>query len=127
MFSITIYRTYTDYGLYNISRNYVVQHILGLRVPRITSNILRQLKGHFATLSCNKYGSNVVEKCLSESNGEQSTQIVLELLSSPNFCMVLVDPYGNFVIQAALSVSIDRYSKRVLDKHPSQVRSRAMN
>ncbi|KAF3446583.1 hypothetical protein FNV43_RR11763 [Rhamnella rubrinervis] len=85
--------------------NYVVQYLLELRIPQITENLLRQLKGSYAFLSCNKYGSNVVEKCLLVSQQEQITQIVLELITSPNASMLLLDPYGNYVIQSALSVS----------------------
>ncbi|KDP41654.1 hypothetical protein JCGZ_16061 [Jatropha curcas] len=85
--------------------NYVVQHILGLRVSHITANLLRQLEGSYAALACNKYGSNVVEKFLFETREEQSTQIIWELLRSSNASMLLVDPFGNYVIQSALSVS----------------------
>ncbi|XP_050229668.1 pumilio homolog 12-like [Mercurialis annua] len=85
--------------------NYVVQHLLGLRIPEITASLLRQLEGSFVALACDKYGSNVVEKCLVDSRVEQSTQIVLELLRSSSFPMLLVHPYGNFVIQSALKIS----------------------
>lgn len=85
--------------------NYVVQHILDLKMPQITENLLTQFEGSYMALSCNKYGSNVVEKCLLTTSEDQSTQIILELLSNPGASMLLVDPFGNFVIQKALSVS----------------------
>ncbi|KAF9687516.1 hypothetical protein SADUNF_Sadunf02G0101700 [Salix dunnii] len=85
--------------------NYVVQHILDLKMPQVTENLLAQLEGSYMALSCNKYGSNVVEKCLLTTSEDQSTQIILELLSNPGASMLLVDPFGNFVIQKALSVS----------------------
>ncbi|XP_044510840.1 pumilio homolog 12-like [Mangifera indica] len=85
--------------------NYVAQHVLGLRIPQITADLLRQFEGHYMHLSCNKYGSNVVERCLIESGEQQSMRIVMELLKSPNVCMLLTDPFGNFVIQSALLVS----------------------
>lgn len=59
-------------------------------------------------LSCNKYASNVVEKLL-QSGEEVSIAIIMELLRSSNASMLLVDPFGNFVIQTALSVSKVRY------------------
>ncbi|KAL7262284.1 hypothetical protein ACSBR1_000628 [Camellia fascicularis] len=85
--------------------NYVVQQLLGLKIPEVTTNLLRQLEGTYVSLSRNKYASNVVEKCLAESGEEQSSRIIMELLRNPNVCMLLVDPFGNFVIQSALSVS----------------------
>lgn len=85
--------------------NYVLQHLLGLKEPDITGSIVRQLQGSFLSISCNKYGSNVVEKCLIESGGEQCTRIIMELVRSPNASMMLLDPFGNFVFQSALSVT----------------------
>ncbi|KAJ6709730.1 PUMILIO-like protein 15 [Salix koriyanagi] len=85
--------------------NYVVQHILDLKMPQVTENLLAQFEGSYMALSCNKYGSNVVEKCLLTTSEDQSTQIILELLSNPGASMLLVDPFGNFVIQKALLVS----------------------
>lgn len=83
----------------------MVQHLLGLKVPEIMENLLRQLEGSFLAMSCNKYASNVVEKFLTESNTELSSLIIMELLRSDNVCLLLVNPYGNFVIQSALVVS----------------------
>jgi hypothetical protein len=79
-------------------------------MPQITENLLTQFEGSYMALSCNKYGSNVVEKCLLTTSEDQSTQIILELLSNPGASMLLVDPFGNFVIQKALSVSQVRSS-----------------
>ncbi|KAL4278375.1 hypothetical protein GQ457_03G039980 [Hibiscus cannabinus] len=95
--------------------NYVVQHVLGLRVPQITECLLRQLEGNFASLSCSRYGSNVVEKCLVESGEQLSTRIIIELLSSPIVSRLLVDPFGNYVIQSALSVSEQEQSSVYYD------------
>ncbi|KAL3505081.1 hypothetical protein ACH5RR_034922 [Cinchona calisaya] len=85
--------------------NYVVQHLLGLKIPEVTALLLGQLQGHFVALSSDKYASNVVEKFLSESGKQRSTTIIIELLTSPNAGSLLVHPYGNFVIQKALSVA----------------------
>ncbi|KAI3785436.1 hypothetical protein L1987_44554 [Smallanthus sonchifolius] len=85
--------------------NYVLQHMVGLQSPVLTEVLVRQLQGNFASLSQNKYASNVVEKCLIESEPDISTKIILELVESPNSSSLLVDPYGNFVIQSALKVS----------------------
>ncbi|KAK1422200.1 hypothetical protein QVD17_25157 [Tagetes erecta] len=86
--------------------NYVLQHMVQLKsVPQLTELLVRQLQGKFANLSQNKYASNVVEKCLTESRPIVSEDIILELVESANASSLLVDPYGNFVIQSALKVS----------------------
>ncbi|KAG8499260.1 hypothetical protein CXB51_005754 [Gossypium anomalum] len=82
-----------------------LQHVLGLKERQTTESLLRQLEGNYASLSCNRYGSNVVEKCLLESGEEQSTRIIKELLRSPIGSRLLVNRFGNYVIQSALSVS----------------------
>ncbi|KAL0325459.1 UNVERIFIED_CONTAM: Pumilio12 [Sesamum radiatum] len=85
--------------------NYVVQHLLGMRIPEVTTGLLKQFKGCFAPLSCNKYASNVVEKFLLESGENNSETIIMELLKSRSAPRLLLDPFGNFVIQSALSAS----------------------
>ncbi|KAJ8762431.1 hypothetical protein K2173_007870 [Erythroxylum novogranatense] len=87
--------------------NYVVQHILELKVPHFTASLLAQLQGNFTALSFNKYGSNVVEKCLGDTTDEQSIQIIVEILQNDLVHMLLVDAYGNYVIQASLARSKD--------------------
>lgn len=96
-----------DIFLCFVFSNYVVQHVLELKEPEITASLLRQLEGNYASLSSNRYGSNVVEKCLKESEEQHSTRIIMELLKSksPTVSTLLVDPFGNYVIQSALSVS----------------------
>lgn len=82
-----------------------MQNILGLRIPHYSSEIVRQLAGSLVHLSMNKYGSNVVEKLLKECDEIEARVIIEEIVSSPNFLMVLQDPFGNYVVQSALAVS----------------------
>ncbi|XP_047335460.1 pumilio homolog 12-like [Impatiens glandulifera] len=95
--------------------NYVVQRLLDLKIPKVTGDILRQLAGNFFFFSRNKFASNVVEKCLVEAEPAQSEQIIMELIRNPNISMLLVDPYGNFVIQSAFSVSQGRVRTNMID------------
>lgn len=71
----------------------------------MTSNLIEQLRGCYATLSMNKYGSNVVEKCLKDAGEEHSARIITEIIHDPDFLKVLQDPFGNYVVQSALNVS----------------------
>lgn len=78
--------------------------MLGLREADITAKLMKQLEGEFMHIACNKYGSNVVEKFL-ESGEDHSSQIIMELVGDSNAPMILLDPFGNYVIQSALTVS----------------------
>ncbi|KAG5613012.1 hypothetical protein H5410_024293 [Solanum commersonii] len=120
--------------------NYVVQHLVGLKLPRVVDILIDRLQGNFLTLSCNKYASNVVEKIILDSGEEHSTRIITELLSNPSGSMLLMDPYGNFVIQSSLqrakgillealynlidihgaSMKSNMYGKKVLDRLASR-------
>lgn len=82
-----------------------MQYILGLQVPQYTEKIMAQLTGSYITLAMNKYGSNVVERCIRDSNEQQAARIIREIYDSPNFLMVLQDPYGNYVTQTALEIA----------------------
>lgn len=95
--------------------NYVLQHMVGMKIPELTQLIVRQLKGHFASLSRNKYASNVVEKCLTETDRDVWEKVVFELVKSPNPATLLLDPYGNFVIQSAIKASKDGLANDCLE------------
>lgn len=82
-----------------------MQYILGMKVPHFTESIMAQLAGSYVTLAMNKYGSNVVERCIRDADEEQATRIIKEIVNSPNFLMVLQDPFGNYVTQTALEIA----------------------
>ncbi|KAK6936978.1 Pumilio RNA-binding repeat [Dillenia turbinata] len=85
--------------------NYVVQFVFELGLPWATNDVLDELEGNFADLSMQKYSSNVVEKCLKYAGEERRPRIIQELISNPRLDQIMQDPYGNYVIQAALSDS----------------------
>ncbi|KAK4803838.1 hypothetical protein SAY86_003655 [Trapa natans] len=86
--------------------NYPMQSLLGRRNPYINTIILNQLKGEFYQLSSNKFGSNVVEKCLlMVTQRDQLDHIITELLSKSGTSSLFLNEYGNYVMQTALKVS----------------------
>ncbi|KAG9145976.1 hypothetical protein Leryth_015621, partial [Lithospermum erythrorhizon] len=96
--------------------NYVVQHLVGLRITEITADLIQHLRGKFTSLSCNKFASNVVEKLLLEADEKYATAITEDLLENLQAAsMLLINPYGNFVIQTALTVSKGEVFKKLLD------------
>ncbi|XP_057955818.1 pumilio homolog 12 isoform X2 [Malania oleifera] len=85
--------------------NYVVQFVFELQVPWATMDILGQLEGNYGDLSVQKCSSNVVEKCLKYAGEECRLGIIQELINNPRLDQIMQDPYGNYVIQAALNYS----------------------
>lgn len=82
-----------------------MQFVLELQLPWATEDILDQLEGHFGDLSMQKCSSNVVEKCLKCAGEEHCTRVIQELIVNPQLDHIMQDPYGNYVIQAALNQS----------------------
>ncbi|KAJ4962609.1 hypothetical protein NE237_022548 [Protea cynaroides] len=107
--------------------NYVVQYILGLKIPHVMAAVLRELEGSYITLSLQKFSSHVVEKCLKETEEQQSTRIVKELLSSSKFVTLLDDAFGNYVVQSALSVSKGDIHKAIVDIMQNHIPSMRSN
>ncbi|KAI4344838.1 hypothetical protein L6164_012025 [Bauhinia variegata] len=85
--------------------NYVVQFVLDLQLPWATIDILEQLEGNFCNLSIQKHSSNVVERCLKYASEEHQILIIQELIQNPELDQIMLDPYGNYVIQAAIKQS----------------------
>ncbi|KAG6632716.1 pumilio homolog 12 isoform X2 [Carya illinoinensis] len=85
--------------------NYVVQYVFDLQLPWATVDILNQLEGNYADLSVQKFSSNVVEKCLHYAGEDYQPRVIQELIDNPRLDQIMLDPYGNYVIQAALSQS----------------------
>lgn len=85
--------------------NYVTQHILTHLGPEFTQPLIEALRGHIADLSLQKFSSNVVEKCLSAASPEAFEWMMEEMSAEHKLRQLIVDPYGNFVIQKLLDLS----------------------
>ncbi|CAL9242236.1 unnamed protein product [Arabidopsis halleri] len=88
----------------NCYGNYVVQYIVELNNQHVINALVRQLIGNYAHLARNKYGSHAVQKLL-RLRGIDTRLIVVDLLSQID--TLLLDPFGNYVIQTAWFVSKD--------------------
>lgn len=114
LYIVYIYDTFL-FGLQSINwisvffvasyRNYVVLHIIKMKIPVVNAAIVSQLIGKLSQLSMSKHGSNVVEGLLEFSEEREAAIIVKELVSSSNFVAILRSPYGNHVAQRALKNS----------------------
>ncbi|CAH2069734.1 unnamed protein product [Thlaspi arvense] len=85
--------------------NYVLQKVFDLHLQWAINEILEQLEGSYTELSMQKCSSNVVEKCLKLADDKHRARIVRELINYGRLDQVMLDPYGNYVIQAALRQS----------------------
>lgn len=93
--------------------NYVCQYVIALNTPEYTNALGEQMLGSIADLSVQKFSSNVVEKCLRAASPELAEKFVHELVQSRTLHTLLLDSYGNYVIQTALD-SCDGESREML-------------
>lgn len=92
--------------------NYILQHVLTMGSAELVNATIDALRGQFVKLSKQKFGSNVVEKCI--QSGEWAlSQVAEEILSAAaapatggklegGVETLLGDRYGNYVVQALL-------------------------
>ncbi|ESL08246.1 pumilio/PUF RNA binding protein 1 [Trypanosoma rangeli SC58] len=97
--------------------NYVVQFILdnekelsqrchaGQEATNYTNQTIRQMLHNVAALSCDKFSSNVIEKCLRTVSSNVRQLLVDELTDPQVLPKLLTDSYANYVIQTAIVTS----------------------
>jgi len=92
--------------------NYILQHLLTVATDKIKLELHGQLKGNYSRLACQKFASNVVEKCLVASPIICS-DIVEEFIADPSISIILQDSYGNYVMQSALNLAPEEQVTRL--------------
>lgn len=109
--------------------NYVVQHLIINRPPgqSSVSRIVDSLKGHVFELSLQKYSSNVLEKCLSNSMDKDRNKIINEILNPPQnqkpseaVRRLYFHQFGNYVFQQSLEVAKDPQFSLLIE-HSKQI------
>ena len=97
--------------VYDRFGNYVVQSILDVGNIYYITAVINNLKYDFINISCNKYGSNVAEKCiLKASSNDKNTNLLNNIIdqillnNNENFLKIVGNPYGNYVIQKILKI-----------------------
>jgi len=94
--------------------NYVVQQIMDPTHPGVLQKLVSHLQGSITKLAVQKFSSIVIEKCLEYTESEQQMQIINELVNPAKLPRLLQDPYANYVIQKALSVTRQENFQKVV-------------
>lgn len=95
--------------------NYVVQQIMDPTHPEVLQKLVSHLEGSVNKLSVQKFSSIVIEKCLEYTESTQQMQIINELVNPQKLPRLLQDPYANYVIQKALSVTRQENFQKVVE------------
>jgi len=91
--------------------NYVVQHLMEVGDRAGTSEFMwKAFQGHVVELACNKFASNVIEKCLFHCTAEIQHDILTEMYSvgHQGLYNMLQDSFGNYIIQSSIALATFR-------------------
>lgn len=95
--------------------NYVVQYVLDVCGDDEVHAICESVIGRVCLLAIQKFSSNVMEKCLERCTDRVREEYLNELNDSERIRELMMDPFGNYVVQRALSVSTHAQAIRLVE------------
>ena len=95
--------------------NYVVQYVLDVCGDDEVHAICESVVGKVCVLAVQKFSSNVMEKCLERCTDRVREDYLNELNDSDRLRELMMDPFGNYVVQRALSVSTHAQAIRLVE------------
>jgi hypothetical protein len=95
--------------------NYVVQYVLDVCSDQDVQAVCESVAGRVNLLAIQKFSSNVMEKCL-ERCSDRIKEMYLDEMSRPERIReLMMDPFGNYVVQRALSVATHTQAIRLVE------------
>uniref|UniRef100_A0A7S1L9G5 PUM-HD domain-containing protein n=1 Tax=Neobodo designis TaxID=312471 RepID=A0A7S1L9G5_NEODS len=91
--------------------NYVVQHLMEVGERSETAGAMwKAFRGRVVELACNKFASNVVEKCLFHCTAEVQHEMLVEMYSGGPQVLhnMLQDSFGNYIVQSSIALATFR-------------------
>ena len=95
--------------------NYVIQYVLDVCSDEDVHAVCESVAGKVTLLAIQKFSSNVMEKCLERCPDRVKEQYLDELSDSERIRELMMDPFGNYVVQRALSVATHVQAVRLVE------------
>eukprot|EP00340_Litonotus_pictus_P010928 CAMPEP_0170537786 /NCGR_PEP_ID=MMETSP0209-20121228/102927_1 /TAXON_ID=665100 ORGANISM="Litonotus pictus, Strain P1" /NCGR_SAMPLE_ID=MMETSP0209 /ASSEMBLY_ACC=CAM_ASM_000301 /LENGTH=825 /DNA_ID=CAMNT_0010839361 /DNA_START=1 /DNA_END=2479 /DNA_ORIENTATION=- len=96
--------------------NYVLQLSVTFNYKTLNSNIIRYVKGNFLFFALEKFSSNVIERSLSFCEDYVRDELISFIESNEEIVSkLLLDLYGNHILQKALVFASERGKERMLN------------
>jgi hypothetical protein len=95
--------------------NYVVQYVLDVCGDDDVHAVCESVVGKVCLLAIQKFSSNVMEKCLERCTDRVKEAFLAELSDSDRIRELMMDPFGNYVVQRALSVATHTQAIRLVE------------
>jgi hypothetical protein len=95
--------------------NYVVQYVLDVCSDEDVHAVCESVIGKVNLLAIQKFSSNVMEKCLERCTDRVKEHYLEELSDGERIRELMMDPFGNYVVQRALSVATHTQAVRLVE------------
>jgi len=95
--------------------NYVVQYVLDVCSDEDVHAVCESVIGKVNLLAIQKFSSNVMEKCLERCTDRVKEHYMQELSDPERIRELMMDPFGNYVVQRALSVATHAQAVRLVE------------
>jgi len=95
--------------------NYVVQYVLDVCADKDVHAVCESVIGKVNLLAIQKFSSNVMEKCLERCTDAVKEMYMQELSDPDRIRELMMDPFGNYVVQRALSVATHAQAIRLVE------------
>jgi hypothetical protein len=95
--------------------NYVVQYVLDVCSDDDVHAVCESVAGNVSLLAIQKFSSNVMEKCLERCTDKVRESYLEELSGQERIRELMMDPFGNYVIQRALAVASHTQALKLVD------------
>lgn len=95
--------------------NYVVQYVLDVCSDDDVQAVCESVAGKVNLLAIQKFSSNVMEKCLERCSDRVKAMYLAEMSDPDRIRELMMDPFGNYVVQRALSVATHEQAIRLVE------------
>ena len=95
--------------------NYTIQTIFKLFNDKINVRIYEYIDNNILKLSKEKFSSNVIDKCIIKDY-DKSNKLIKSIIQKNIIKEIMVDQYGNYVVQKALSISEKEICIKIIEQ-----------
>jgi Pumilio-family RNA binding repeat len=95
--------------------NYVVQYVLDVCADHYVQAVCESVVGRVSLLAIQKFSSNVLEKCLERCSDRVREAMIAEMCDAERIRELMMDPFGNYVVQRALAVATHEQAVRLVE------------
>jgi hypothetical protein len=95
--------------------NYTIQTVFKLYDDKTNDRIFEYIEQNILTLSKEKFSSNVIDKCIIKDY-DKSKKLIDIIIEKKIIKEIIIDQYGNYVVQKALNVSDKNICTKIIEQ-----------